>query len=229
MKQETPSVSQVSQFTLESTSLCAASIQFELLSLIKKPSELDADVCRLRWQGNLSQEMSETQPVGFKVAKHVSQLPVGWFKSLFKVYVNEENILVWDQKSATNPPLHLLNYTTEKKLIKKTIQFLQDTKNIYWCCGWYGTWAEENTKDIFRETDTLIWVKAEALGLTAYITFTFVTNCVGAGRMEEERERKKWPSQHDYVQNEIPTKCQWVMNTFTFMHLADAFIQSDLH
>lgn len=57
VERETPSVSQVSQFTLESTSLCAVSIQFELFSLIKKPSELDADVCGVRWQGNLIQEM----------------------------------------------------------------------------------------------------------------------------------------------------------------------------
>lgn len=54
---ETPSVSQVSQFTLESTSLCAISIQSELFFLIKKASELDADVCGVRWQGNLIQEM----------------------------------------------------------------------------------------------------------------------------------------------------------------------------
>jgi len=57
LEQETPSVSQVSQFTLESTLLCAASILSELFFLIKKANELNADVCGVRWQGNLIQEM----------------------------------------------------------------------------------------------------------------------------------------------------------------------------
>lgn len=77
---------------------------------------------------------------------------------------------------------------------KRRGPFLQDT--IVNMSALAGTWAEENTKDIFRETDTL-WSELE-LGDTRSDRLYNFSFCdlvrdwldVGAGRKEEEKGGK---------------------------------------
>ncbi len=66
-----------------------------------------AGCSRLRWQGNLIQEMSETQPVGFKVANMSVSCPWGDSNHYLSVF-NEENVRlkVCDKPAITFVKLH---------------------------------------------------------------------------------------------------------------------------
>lgn len=145
---ETLSVSQVSQFTLESTSLCAISIQFELFFFIKKASELDADVCGVRWQGNLIQEMRAKLNLWASKWQNMSVIcpcPKGNSNHFLGVCQWEATCV--RLQPATNPPSYMFNW-------KRRGPFLQDT--IVNMSALAGTYQRHLQGDRY----TLIWVRA---------------------------------------------------------------------
>lgn len=99
-----PSVSQVSQFTLESTSLCAVSIQSELFFLIKKANELDADVCGVRCKEISFRKWKRNSTCGLQSGKTCQSAVLAQkaVQSIFLHGCQWRGACVWLQ-SATNP------------------------------------------------------------------------------------------------------------------------------